>query len=181
MSPTSSSTAASTTGDDHVDACDDRRKPHWVALVVSFVAVALVALIGGLSTDTGPGSWYQGLEQPAWNPPDAVFGPVWTLLYTIMAIAAWLVFRHGPSRPAVRLALGAYAVQLALNLAWTLVFFGAESVTVALGVIVALLVALLATIALFLRVERLAGLLLVPYALWVAYAAALNGAIVSLN
>lgn len=178
MSPASSSTS---TPDHDAAACDERRQPRWLALVVSFVAVALVAIIGGLSTDTGPGSWYQGLEQPAWNPPDAVFGPVWTLLYTIMAIAAWLVYRRGPSRPAVRLALVAYVVQLALNLAWTLVFFGAESATAALAVILALLVALLATIALFLRVERVAGLLLVPYALWVTYAAALNGAIVSLN
>jgi translocator protein len=146
-------------------------------LVTSLVAVAVVAATGGLATDTGPGSWYETLEQPSWNPPDWLFGPVWTLLYVAMAVAAWLVARRGLHRPDVRRALAAYGVQLALNLAWSLVFFGLESPVGGLVVIVALLGGIVLTILLLRPIDRRAALLLVPYLAWVGYATALNAAI----
>jgi len=154
---------------------------HWAFLALSLVAVAVVAGVGGLATSTGVDSWYQTIDKPPWNPPDGVFGPVWTALYVAMAVAAWLVAREGTDLRAVRLALGAYVVQLGLNLAWTLVFFGAESPVGGLVVIAALLVAIVVTIALFAPVSRLAAWLMVPYLAWVAFAASLNVAIVALN
>ena len=160
-----------------------RRRPleGWVGLVVSLVLVAVVAGVGGLATATGVDSWYRTIEKPPWNPPDSVFGPVWTLLYVAMAVAAWLVAREGLDRRPVRTALVAYGVQLALNLAWTLVFFGLESPVAGLVVIAALLVAVVVTIVRFRPVSPLAALLLVPYVAWVAFAASLNVAIVVLN
>lgn len=149
-----------------------RREGPWPALAASVAAVAVVAVIGSLATDTGSGSWYAGLEQPSWNPPDWVFGPVWSILYAAMAVAAWLVWRTGERR-----ALVAYGVQLVLNLAWTLTFFGLESTWGGVAVIAALVVAIVVTIVAFARVQRLAAWLLVPYLAWTAYAAALTTAI----
>jgi tryptophan-rich sensory protein len=154
---------------------------HWLYLALSLVAVAVVAGVGGLTTSTGVDSWYQTIDKPPWNPPNGVFGPVWTALYVAMAVAAWLVAREGIDLRAVRLALGAYVVQLALNLAWTLVFFGLESPVGGLVVIVALLAAIVATIVLFARVSRPAAWSMVPYLAWVAFATSLNVAIVVLN
>jgi tryptophan-rich sensory protein len=144
----------------------------WTALVVSLAAVAVVAVIGSLTTDTDPESWYSTLDQPAWNPPDWLFAPVWTALYVLMAVAAWLVWRAGAVRP-----LYVYALQLALNLAWTLVFFGAESAWGGVAVITALWVAIVVTIAAFRPIHTAAAGWLVPYLAWVTYAAALNLAI----
>jgi benzodiazapine receptor len=154
---------------------------HWSYLALSLVAVAVVAGVGGLATSTGVDSWYRTIDKPPWNPPDGVFGPVWTALYVAMAVAAWLVAREGVDLRAVRMALGAYGVQLALNLAWTLVFFGLESPVGGLLVIVALLAAIVATTVLFARVSRPAAWLMVPYLAWVAFATSLNVAIVVLN
>lgn len=144
----------------------------WLALAVSLAAVAAVALVGTSVTDTEPGSWYQTLDQPSWNPPDWLFGPVWSILYLAMAVAAWLVWRTGE-----RAALIPYAVQLVLNLAWTLVFFGLESTWGGVVVIIALGLAIIWTIAAFHPVRPLAAALLVPYLAWVTYAAALTVAI----
>jgi tryptophan-rich sensory protein len=157
------------------------RPAHWALLGLSLVAVAVVAGVGGLATSTGVDSWYRTVDTPPWNPPDAVFGPVWTVLYVAMAVAAWLVAREGIALRAVRVALGTYAVQLGLNLAWTLVFFGAESPEGGLVVIAALLVAIVLTIWRFAPLSRLAAALLVPYLAWVVFAASLNVAIAVLN
>lgn len=154
---------------------------RWVLLAVSLGLVLVVSAVGGLATDTGSDSWYASLEQPAWNPPDWLFGPVWTVLYLIMAVAAWRVATAGLDRFDVRAALVVYAVQLALNLGWTLVFFGMEALLGGLVVIAALLVAIVATIVTFARVDRVAALLLVPYLAWVGYATALNAGILALN
>jgi benzodiazapine receptor len=150
-------------------------------LVLSLVLVAVVAAVGGAATATGAGSWYRTIEKPPWNPPDAVFGPVWTLLYVLMAVAAWLVAREGIDRREVRVALGAYAVQLALNLAWSVVFFGLESPGGGVVVIAALLASIVVTIVLFRPLRPLAAWLLAPYLAWVAFAASLNVAVLVLN
>jgi len=154
----------------------DRGDRQWPALAASLGAVAVVSVIGSVATATGTDSWYAQLEQPSWNPPDWLFGPVWTVLYVAMAVAAWLVWRTGERR-----ALAPYAVQLVLNLAWTLTFFGAQSTWGGVVVIAALLIAIVVTIAAFARAHRVAAWLLVPYLAWTTYAAALTTAIALAN
>ena len=145
------------------------------------VGCELVGIVGALTTVTGEGSWYQGLEKPPFNPPGWVFGPVWTVLYALMGLAAFRVWREGTERPDVRTALGLFVAQLVLNGVWTPVFFGAESIVGGAVVIVALLVLLALTVRAFFRISRAAGWLLVPYLLWVAFATALNLSIWVLN
>lgn len=156
------------------------RKSDIAALGV-FLAVCLaVAAVGGAVTATSVGIWYGGLAKPAFNPPDWVFGPVWTVLYLLMALAAWRVWcRRGAQRGAM--ALAAWGVQLALNLCWSILFFGARMIGAALVEIVVLLAAIVATTVLFWRIDRLAGALLIPYAAWVAFATVLNAALWWLN
>jgi tryptophan-rich sensory protein len=145
------------------------------------VGCELVGIVGALTTVTGEGSWYQGLEKPPFNPPGWVFGPVWTVLYALMGLAAFRVWREGTERRDVRTALGLFVAQLVLNGVWTPVFFGAESIVGGAVVIVALLVLLALTVRAFFRISRAAGWLLVPYLLWVAFATALNLSIWVLN
>jgi translocator protein len=147
----------------------------WLALVVSLLLVAAVAVIG---SRFAPGSWYAELSKPAWTPPSAVFGPVWTVLYILMALAAWKVWI------AVRRidgALTAYVVQLVLNGLWSWLFFGLHRIDLALVGICALALAIAVTLVLFWRRDRLAGVLLLPYLVWVGYAAALNLTLWRLN
>ncbi|MFJ7209385.1 TspO/MBR family protein [Streptomyces sp. NPDC098789] len=138
-----------------------------------------VAALGALAS-ADAGEVYEALERPGWAPQGWVFGPVWTALYGMMAVAAWLVGRDR-DRPRVRRAHTWWSVQLALNLAWTPLFFAARQYGLALLDIVLLLAALATTVALFRRLSRVAALLLVPYLLWVAFATALNGSIWYLN
>jgi len=149
--------------------------------IVSIVIALAVAAIGGLATASSVTTWYVGLHKPAFNPPNAVFGPVWTILYVLMAIAAWRVWRAGQRDGRRRGAIGLYAVQLALNLAWSLTFFGLRRPDLALADIALLLVAVLATTVAFWRRDHLAGLMMVPYVAWVAFASMLNFAIWRLN
>lgn len=156
-----------------------RQSGGWASLVPFLLAVTVVALLGSLAT--GPAlPWYRTLERPAFTPPDWVFGPAWTLLYALMAIAAWRTWRRR-ERPGAGLALLAWGVQLALNAAWSPVFFGLRSPGLGLAVIVLLLAALVATVVAFARVDRVAAWMLAPYLAWSVYAAALNFAIVALN
>lgn len=150
-------------------------------LVVSLAAVAVVSVVGSQWTETADGSWYDRLDLPPWNPPGAVFGIVWTILYVLMAVAAWLVARRGLAEPGVRVAVVLYVVQLLLNLAWTAVFFGFERPGWALAEIGLLAVAITATIWAFARVSAAAAWLLAPYLAWVLFASSLNLAIVVLN
>ncbi|MGL6278173.1 MAG: TspO/MBR family protein [Gaiella sp.] len=145
-------------------------------LGLSLGLVVLVAAVGGVATarSVGPGSWYESLDRAPWNPPTWVFGPAWTVLYALIAVAAWLVAREGLDRPEVRAALGVYLAQLVLNLAWSWLFFGWRLPGWALVEIAVLLAAIVFTIVLFARVSATAAWLLVPYAAWVASAASLN-------
>jgi len=156
------------------------RRRRIAGLVVALAVTSLAAGIGGLATRPAVGTWYQDLRKPSWTPPDWVFGPVWTILYTTMAVAAWLVWRAGP-RPGVRAALVLYAVQLALNAAWSPLFFGLRMPGAALVALAALWLAVGATTAVFWRVSRPAGALLLPYLAWATFAGALNLAIWRLN
>jgi tryptophan-rich sensory protein len=159
------------------------------ALVVFLGLTAGVAALGGMATAAGLNDWYAGLAKPPLNPPDWVFGPVWTALYAMMAVAAWRIWRqrpHGapglPLPPGGRArALGLWGLQLALNLAWPVLFFALQSPAAALASLVVQIIALAATTALFFPRDRLAGLLMVPVLLWVMFAGYLNGAIVAMN
>lgn len=162
---------------------------QWKTLGLAALFVAgceLVGIVGALTTATGESSWYQSLSKPPFQPPSWLFGPVWTLLYALMGVAAFLVWHagrntEGPGRREVRVALGLFVAQLMLNGIWTPVFFGVESITGGAVVIVALLVLLAVTVRAFFRVSRTAGWLLVPYLLWVGFATALNLSIWVLN
>jgi tryptophan-rich sensory protein len=144
-------------------------------LTVSFIA----AVIGGAaSIQAGP--FYTQLIRPEWAPPASVFGPVWTVLYGLMGIAAWLVWRAGDFR-AAKFALSLFVVQLAFNALWSWLFFGWHHGGLAFADILLLWVLIVATIIAFLRVRRLAGALLIPYLLWVSFASALNYSVWQLN
>lgn len=148
---------------------------------IGFLALCLgVSAIGAAATATSVGSWYRTLAKPAFNPPDWVFAPVWTALFFMMAFAAWRIWRRGGLRQA-RVEMSLFALQLALNLAWSLLFFGMRSIGAALVEILVLLPAIIATGAAFWRRDHLAGVLFLPYAAWVAFAAVLNAAIWRLN
>lgn len=149
--------------------------------LLGFVVLCLaVAAAGGAVTASSVGTWYAALAKPSFNPPNWVFAPVWTALYLMMAFAAWRVWRRRGAGDA-RLALGVWALQLALNLCWSLVFFGARLIGAALVEVAVLFAAILATALLFWPIDRVAGALLVPYAAWVAFAALLNAALWRLN
>jgi len=127
-----------------------------------------------------PGEWYAQLRKPAWNPPNWIFGPVWTALYTMMATAAWLVWRRG-GLPGQRVPLALFVAQLLLNAAWTPLFFGLRAPGLAFAGILLLWLAILATILAFWRAHRPAAALLAPYLAWVTFAAVLNHTLWRLN
>ena len=146
------------------------------ALAICFAAAGL----GTYWSMQGLARWYGTLAKPSFTPPNRVFGPVWTLLYALMAVAAWRVWRTlPPARAAGPLAW--FGLQLALNVAWSGLFFGLRSPGLALVDIAALWLALAATLVAFWRIDRPAGVLLAPYLAWVTFAAALNLAIWRLN
>lgn len=145
-------------------------------LVASFFTAAL----GSLATARSVGTWYPGLNKPAWNPPAWVFGPVWTALYILMALAAWLVWRRA-EKQAARTILVWYGVQLALNALWSVLFFGLQRPGLAFVEIIILWAVLAGLLAHFWRAHRLAGALWAPYVAWVSFATVLNGSLWWLN
>ena len=154
-----------------------------VLLFAGFIVLSYItAALGGLATAQSVGDWYQTLEQPAWNPPDWVFSPVWTVLYTLMGISAgWAVAAGLRAGKPVAGAVTVFIVQLIANGLWSLLFFGLQNPLLALVEIVVLWGLIVATIAVFYPLQRFAAALLLPYLLWVSFAAVLNGAIVWLN
>lgn len=151
-----------------------------IGLVVCVLIVFAVAGVGSFFTRRGIRDWYPSLRKPSFNPPAWIFGPVWTVLYLSMAVAAWLVWRER-SLQTVALPLTLFAVQLALNAAWTGIFFGLRRPGAAFVEICCLWALILLTLISFWRVSPLAGVLLIPYQLWVTFAAFLNLAIWRLN
>jgi tryptophan-rich sensory protein len=145
----------------------------------------LVACVGGgalvgVATAGGDSAWYRELAKPAWTPPSALFAPVWTTLYALMAVAAWRVWREG-GWPAHGSPLALFLAQLALNFAWSFLFFGLQRVDWALAEILLLWLLIALTLRPFAAIERAAAWLLLPYLAWVTFAAALNGAIYRLQ
>jgi benzodiazapine receptor len=156
------------------------------AAVVRLIVACAVSLaaggIGSLVMVHGDwGAWYAAIEKPPFTPPNWLFGPVWTALYLLMGVAAFLVWQKGLQHRAVRVALGWFLVQLVLNALWTPVFFGLHLIAVAFVVIMLLWAAIVATMYQFSRVFPPATLLLVPYLLWVSFASVLNGSLWCLN
>lgn len=149
----------------------------YVALIPFLLLTAAAAWFGA---QFEPGAWHAALAKPAWNPPNAVFAPVWTVLYILIAIAGWRVWLDR-AHPNARIALALWFTQLALNAAWSWLFFGLHRISWALVDIIALATEIAAFIVLTWRSQRMAALLFVPYFAWVAFAAALNAAIWALH
>jgi translocator protein len=154
---------------------------RWLPLVLFIVGCLFVGGMGSLFTRAAVETWYAGLAKPVFTPPPWVFAPVWTTLYILMGIAAFLVWRKGVRDPFVRWSLIAFGVQLALNALWSPAFFGLRSTVAGFIVIVPLWISIVVTTFLFLQVSRPAAALLAPYLLWVSFAGILNGALVLLN
>lgn len=144
------------------------------------LATLAVGVISSLLMGDSITTWYAGLDKPAWNPPNWLFGPAWSLLYILMGVAAYLVWEQKKDS-ARRAALVVYVVQLVLNAAWSIIFFTFRQPALAFGEIVILWIAIVATIVLFWRIRPLAGALLLPYVAWVSFALSLNLAIWLLN
>lgn len=151
-----------------------------LALPLFIVAAFAAAAIGGAATATSVGTWYAALQKPAWNPPNWLFGPVWTGLYVLMAFAAWRVWRV-QTPPASRQTLALYAAQLVLNALWSLLFFGLRRPDLALAEVVVFWALLVTMLIRFRAVDRLAAWLWTPYVLWVSFASVLNAAVWHLN
>jgi benzodiazapine receptor len=148
--------------------------------VLAFLAVAVTLAAGQIATYPNLAPWYAGLEKPSFNPPNWIFGPVWTTLYVSMAFALWRILRAPASGPR-RTALILFFLQLALNAAWSWLFFAAHSPILGLLDIVPQLVVIVLTISAFYRLDRLAAWCLVPLAAWVSFATLLNLSIWRLN
>lgn len=150
--------------------------------ILVFVLVCeLAGIIGSIFTASSIPGWYAGLVKPSFNPPGWVFAPVWTILYALMGIAAYLVYQKRQGRKDVGRALAVFAAQLVLNTLWSIVFFGAHLIFGAVMVIVLLWLLILVTIWLFSRISKAAAYLLVPYILWVSFASVLNISLYVLN
>ncbi len=156
-----------------------RREPVF-AIYAALTAIA-ASTLGGLATFPEIPGWYAGLAKPPFNPPNWIFGPVWTTLYALMAFAFWRVLVSRGRRPERSRAIFAYLAQIVLNTAWSFAFFAAHSPLAGLVVIALLWTTIVATIRAFARIERLCAWLLAPYLAWVSFAAALNFAIWKLN
>ena len=155
-------------------------RESWVSLLPFVVVCFVAAGIGSLATRSSVKSWYAQLRRPEWTPPDWVFAPVWTTLYIMMAISAWLVWRE-TSWAAARLALLLFGIQLSLNVLWSVVFFGLRRVGAAFGAVLLLWMMLIATAVSFYPLSLLAAWLLIPYIAWVGLASYLNFRIWQMN
>jgi tryptophan-rich sensory protein len=157
-------------------------KPREIGMAALFVLVCLIAGgIGSFFTFPSIQGWYSTLNKPFFNPPNWVFGPVWTLLYVLMGISAYLVYEKGFKQKKVRIALAMFDIQLFLNVLWSLLFFGLQSPLYGLLCIIALWFSIALTMAKFYKISRTAGSLMIPYLLWVSFASILNLFIWRLN
>ena len=138
-------------------------------------------IIGSVFTMPSIPGWYAGLSKPPFNPPNWIFGPVWTILYAMMGLSAYLIYQSGIGKKEVKRALAVFAVQLLLNTLWSIVFFGVHMIFAAVIVILLLWGMILVTIIVFHRISKAAAYLLIPYILWVSFATVLNISLYILN
>lgn len=159
-----------------------KRQGNVLALLIAVLLPIIGGGIVGFVTSQEVNSWYPTLQKPAWNPPNWIFGPVWTILYGLIGLASWLIWRkRGEQESQARSALIWYGLQLGLNFLWSVIFFALRRPDLALLEIVLLWGAILVTVVKFARIDRLAAGLLIPYQLWVTFATVLNAAIWWLN
>jgi len=152
-----------------------------IRLIVSLAVPNLVGMLSGAAVSKSPGDWYSALVKPSFTPPSWVFAPVWTVLYSLMGVSFFLIWRRGLDSPGVRRGLFFFSLQLAFNALWAPFFFGLKAPGLALLDLLLLFGALLATLFSFFRIFKPAGVLLIPYLGWVGFAGLLNFRIWQLN
>lgn len=150
-------------------------------LVISITIPLAIGATAGFFTVTGVDSWYQTIHKPSWNPPNWVFGPVWTTLYVMMGIALYLIWKSGAAASLKKTAIILFTIQLTLNFFWSFIFFDQRQIGWAFVEIIAMLLMILLTIFAFARVSKAAAWLMVPYISWVSFASILNYSIWRLN
>jgi translocator protein len=150
-------------------------------LIISVGLTLLVGFSSSFFTVTEIGSWYQTIQKPSWNPPNWIFGPVWTTLYVLMGISFFLIWRSEKAGKIKRIAVILFTIQLVLNFFWSFIFFNQHQIGIAFAEITALWLMILFTILAFARISKPAAWLLVPYISWVSFAAILNFTIWQLN
>ncbi len=150
-------------------------------LFISIVGCELVGITGGLFTANAIPGWYQTLNRPFFSPPNWVFGPVWTTLYFLMGVAAYLIWSKGLNKNKSKQAWIYFSIQLALNFSWSIVFFNLQSIALAFLIILALLYSIYKTYQAFSKISPVAGKLLIPYLLWVSFASIINLSLLILN
>jgi benzodiazapine receptor len=157
------------------------RKFQFFPFVISLLITLTIGITAAFFTRPEIPGWYSTLKKPSFNPPPWLFAPVWTALYIMIGIAAYLVWKHRSRKPAYKVTRGIYFVQLFLNFSWSIVFFGLHQVFGALVVIILLWISIALTISWFNKFNKIAGGLLVPYLMWVSFAGVLNACIYFLN
>lgn len=156
-------------------------RSKWVWLAVAALPVVAANIVGNMATMPSIPVWYAGLAKPSFNPPNWLFGPVWTTLYALMIWAFWRVLRAPADDPGRRAAIVVFVIHMAVNALWSVTFFGLHQIGLALGVSVLLELMVIATVLAFNRVDKPAAIAVAPTALWVAFATVLNAAIWQLN
>lgn len=155
--------------------------PNFLKLIIAIVISELAGIIGSVFTTSSVSGWYAGIIKPTFNPPAWVFGPVWTMLFVLMGIASFVIWKKGLERRDVKIALCIFIGQLVLNTLWSIIFFGLHSPGGAFIEIIFLWLTILLTIFVFAKISRVAAWLLIPYVLWVSFAMYLNYSIWMLN
>ena len=151
------------------------------SLLINLAIPLAFGIIGGLINQQSSDSWYAALNKPSFNPPSWVFGPVWTLLYIMMGISAYLVWQKRDQITHLPRTIAVYLIQLVLNLFWTFLFFYAHKIGAAAIEIIALFIVILINARVFYKIDKTAGLLFIPYAIWVSFASVLTYTIYSIN
>ena len=157
------------------------KRINWYKLIISVFTCVGTGILGSIFTAQSVTTWYQNLNKPVFTPPNWLFAPVWTTLYIMMGLAAYLIWNHGWRNRTIKIALVFFGIQLLLNALWSFFFFGLKSPLAGFIDICFLILFVVITINKFHKISKPAGYLLIPYVLWVLYAAALNGAILFLN
>ena len=150
-------------------------------ILLAVVICELAGMVGAIFTTPSIPTWYAGIVKPTFSPPNWIFAPVWTILFALMGIAAYLVYEKGTDKKAIKVALSIFAIQLILNTLWSIIFFGMHNPGIAFIEIIFLWIAILLTIIAFFKISKPAAYLLIPYILWVSFASFLNLSIWQLN
>lgn len=159
----------------------EKRPFQFIPFLILIFIPLTFGVIGGLLTNASVKTWYPTLNKPSFNPPDWVFGPVWTILYILIGIASYLVWQKRDQVTHLPRMIAVYFIQLVLNLFWSFLFFYAHKIGPSLFEIVALLIVILLNARMFYKIDKTAGLLFIPYALWVSFATLLTYHIYTLN